>query len=241
QGYYTLQRLLGGQSSTPPTTNPTPTPPPPTSTPTPPPPTSTPTPTPITGGGDGTPGPITAPPLSGTQIYSDNFQADAVGSAPAGWTPSGAGSDWTVQSESGIHVLSHSAWTGHARVGNANWAEYSFSAAVKPSAWASEDDGLMFGWRDGGHYSLDIVAGNRLVLGKWANGTWTQLASTAYAFSSRWYTLRVDMSGGALTAYVNGVSLLHASDATFTSGAIGFEANSPVQFGDVQVATMAAA
>lgn len=137
--------------------------------------------------------------------------------------------------ESGVHILEHGGNSGYARTGSVSWGDYSLSADVKPSAWGSENDGIIFGARDGGYYSVDIVAGDKLVLGKSVNGAWTVLATTEYDFSSRWYKLAIDMKEGSLSASVNGTALLHATDSTYTTGGIGFESNSPFEVTNVSV------
>ena len=110
------------------------------------------------------------------------------------------------------------------------------SASVMPSAWASEQDGLLFALTDGGYYSLDIVGGTRLVLSKNVNGTSTQLANAPLTFvASRWYNLSVSLAGGLITAYVNGTSMLQVTDSSFSAGAVGIEANDPVSFDNVSV------
>ena len=169
-------------------------------------------------------------------IWSDNFESDAVGSAPAGWTSTGTNSTWNVQAN-GSRVLSHTGWTGSITAGSASWSNYSLSVSVNPSCWASEYDGLMFAAAENGHYSLYIVGGTQLVLGKWVKGTWTKLASAPFAFvPSRWYTVSVYLPGGTISAYVNGTLVLQAADSTFSAGGVGLDSNDPVAFDNVVVA-----
>jgi pectate lyase len=171
-------------------------------------------------------------------MLADNFEGDALGSTPAGWSGYRINCVWNVQTQ-GTHVLTHSGWAGSQQIGSASWSNYAYSVDVKPSAWASEQDGLIFAVSEAGRYSLDIVGGNQLVLGKWAGGTWTQLASAPYTFSSyRWYNLSVAMPGGSIIAYVNGTQMLRVSDSTFSSGAVGLEANDPVAFDNVVVTAL---
>ena len=86
---------------------------------------------------------------------------------------------------------------------------------------------------------LYVLGGNRLVLGKWVGSTWTQLASAPYTFSSyRWYNLSVALPGGSIIAYVNGTQMLRVSDSTYSSGAVGLEANDPVAFDNVVVTAL---
>ena len=168
-------------------------------------------------------------------LLSDNFESDALGSLPAGWTGYGVNAVWTVQTQ-GSRVLNHAGWSGYIKAGSTSWSNYLYSVSVLPSAWASEQDGLLFALTDGGHYTLDIVGGTTLVLSKNVNGTSTQLATAPYTFAaSRWYNLSVSLGGGSITAYVDGTSILQASDSTFSAGSVGIEANDPVSFDNVAV------
>ena len=168
-------------------------------------------------------------------LLSDTFESDAVGSIPAGWTSNGLNSVFTTQQQVS-HVLNHAGWTGTIQAGSSTWSNYLYTVAVKPSGWASEHDGLLFGVREGGHYSLDIVGGNQLVLEKKVGSTVTQLATVSYTFNpALWYNLSIGFPGGSITAYVNGTPVLQANDSTFTSGAVGIESNDPVAFDNVVV------
>jgi hypothetical protein len=169
-------------------------------------------------------------------LLSDNFESDTLGSLPAGWTGYGVNAVWTVLTQ-GSHVLNHAGWSGYIKTGSTSWSNYLYTASVLPSAWASEQDGLLFALTDGGHYSFDILGGTTVVLSKNVNGTSTQLATAPFTFvASRWYNLSVSMAGGLITAYVNGTSILQVTDSSFSAGAVGIEANDPVSFDNVSVA-----
>ena len=171
-------------------------------------------------------------------IFSDSFRADAVGSTPSGWTSNGFNSGWYV-SEHSIHCVAHANWPGSLTVGGSGWSNYQVSVAVKPSVWASEDDGLLFAVSGANHYSVLIVGGNKLVLNKAISGTEASLASTSYAFSANtWYTLSAQMSGGVISIYVNSALVMQVNDSSLTSGGIGLEANDPVSFDNVSVTSL---
>jgi endoglucanase len=187
-----------------------------------------------------TPGAIPGNAPGSTPAFSDNFESDPLGSTPAGWTASGVNATFTVQKE-GSRVISHGGWSGYIMAGSSSWSKYSLSVSVKPSCWASERDGVMFAVSEGRRYTLDIVGGNKLVLGKWVGSTWTKLATAPYVFDpSRWYTLSVYLPGGAITAYVNGAPVLWVADSSFSTGAIGIESNDPFAFDNVVVTPLAA-
>jgi hypothetical protein len=187
-----------------------------------------------------TPSPSGAPPpgspSSSQAVFQDDFESDAPNSSPAGWTNARVNSTWTVQRDGGNQVLDHSGWAGYLSAGSANWTQYLLSASIAPSGWASERDGLVFAIGESGHYSLDIVGGNQLVLTKTVGSTVTTLAQAPYAFAaSRWYSLAVAFSQGSITAFVNGAPVLMSSDSSLSGGAIGLEADDPVAFDNVVV------
>ena len=169
-------------------------------------------------------------------VLSDNFEGDAAGSSPTGWTSTALNSSWTVQKQNANQVLSHSGWSGYLSAGNSGWTQYLLSVSVEPSGWASEQDGLVFAHSEAGHYSVDIVGGNQLVLTSSVGGTDHTLAQAAYSFNPwRWYTLSVSFTQGSITAYVDGKAVLHSTDSILSAGAIGLEANDPVVFDNVVV------
>ena len=225
----TFKAWLAGQPSAPaPSPGPSPAPPPP----------PTPAPTPPPSGGPPpapSPSPVPSPVPTGPTAYSDTFSADAPGSTPAGWTASGQSSTFTVSSDATRYVA-HAGWTGSLSTGSSSWSNYALSVGIRPSAWASEDDGLMFAVTGSNHYSLMITGGNELVLTKVVSGTETRLGSVMFPFTGgSWYTLDASMSQGVLSVYVNSKLVLQANDSSLSSGGIGLQANDPVAFANVVV------
>jgi hypothetical protein len=56
--------------------------------------------------------------------------------------------------------------------------------------------------------------------------------------ANTWYTVRLSAVGSNLNAYLNGVLILTAADATYPSGEIGLQTDSATaQFDDVTVTT----
>lgn len=198
----------------------------------------TPAPTPSPSGGPlptPTPSPLPSPVPTGSTLYSDTFGADAPGSTPAGWTAAGQSSTFTVANDA-AHYVAHAGWTGSLSTGSSSWSNYALSVGIRPSAWASEDDGLMFAVTGANHYSLMITGGNDLVLSKVVSGTETSLGSVMYPFTGgSWYTLGASMSQGVLSVYVNSKLVLQAGDSSLSSGAIALKANDPVAFANVVV------
>lgn len=140
-----------------------------------------------------------------------------------------------------MHYVVHAGWTGSLTAGaGASWNGYELSFGMRPSAWASEVDGVMFAINGSNHYNLMIVGGNKLNLSKVISGTETRLASTTYAFTGgTWYTLDAYMTNGVLSIYVNSKLVMQASDSTLKGGGIAFQANDPVAFDNVVVTQLA--
>ena len=185
------------------------------------------------------PAPSPSPGSAGTVIFSDNFASDPLGFAPSGWVNVGLNCTWTVSDTS--HYVAHSGGSGSLITGSATWSNYALTASIKPSVWASEDDGLLFAVNGSNHYSLLIVGGNQLHLSKSVAGAETSLGTAAYAFNAtNWYTITASMTGGVVSLYVNSTLVMQVHDSTFNSGAIGLEANDPVSFDSVTVTQLAA-
>jgi hypothetical protein len=235
QGYSVMQSLLAGQSAGGTSA------PAPTASPTPAPiagpvaPVATPTPTPIsTPPPTAGPSPSSAP--SGTLVYSDNFEGDAAGSTPAGWS---AGTGWSVSQEHGSHDYRHSGSSGSTVASAAMPSDFDLAMDVSLSAWASESVELQLRSTDGvGHYSLRFSGGNTVAFGKAASGTWTTLASSNVNYGSRWQHLEVRATGSTFSVILNGSSLFTVSDTSFGSGGIGLWANDPFAFDNLAVQSL---
>jgi len=228
--YSLLQSLLLGGAPSTPTPNPTPTPSP-TARPASP---SDPTPSP-----SGTSDPSPTPSGSSLNLpYSDNFASDAPGSVPAGWSVSGLNAGFAVQSSDGphSHVYAHNGWAATTVGGSATWTDYAFSVDVKPSAWSSEDDAVDFRYVDGDHhYAVRFVGGGEIDLVSVDGSTTTKLASVAKDYSASWHQLGINAVGSSLTVTLDGTVIMTVTDSTFSAGAIGFDANDPIDFADVSV------
>lgn len=209
--------FTSGAGSTPPPPGPTPTPVPPAPPPTTPPP----------------------PPAGGT-LFSDTFNSDAIGSPPPGWTVTSG--IWTVltDAQSGSPMLEQTnpaAGSYYISAGSPSWTDYTVQASVKPgnnNLNATTD--LMGRYTDANnHYSLILKNGDEWWLGVKQGGNWTTLANGVFSYKAQWYTLALTFAGTKVTASLNGTVLASATDATFASGAIGFQANSNGELDNVTV------
>ena len=194
--------------------------------------TATPTSTPTS-----TPTPTATPPAS-TTLLSGNFESDAVGSIPSGWTASGG--TWTVVQD-GSHVVKQSTSTSASATlelsaGSTAWTDYSVSVDVKAPA-STAFFGITGRHRDiNNSYLLVLKNGKLWQLGKRVNGTFTQFASGKYIYTAgTWYTLRLVFSGSTIKAFVNGTLLRTVTDSSLSSGQIGFRTSSMPEYDNVVV------
>ncbi|NLY73877.1 MAG: DUF1080 domain-containing protein [Firmicutes bacterium] len=181
-------------------------------------PTPAPTPTPTK------PATATPTPTSGqSALFSDNFESGNYNN----WTTSSG--TWSVVAD-GSRTLrqSNTSANCYAYAGS-SWTNYSVQAKLKVLSYNGSNRmaGLMARFQDTNNfYFLRFSNSNQLEIRKKVNGSTTSLASKSYTCSAgSWYTLRLDVNGNTLIAYVNGVQQLTATDSTFASGRIGVTFN----------------
>ncbi|HEU5097667.1 MAG TPA: kelch repeat-containing protein, partial [Roseiflexaceae bacterium] len=171
-----------------------------------------------------------------TTLFADNFEAATIGAAPPGWTASGG--TWAVVQD-GSRVVKQSkspASTLELCAGSTTWTDYTVSVDAKAPA------GNAFFGITGRHndinnaYMLVLKNGKTWQLGKNVNGSFTQLASGKYIYTSgTWYTLRLAFSGSTIKAFINGALLRTVTDNSLSSGQIGFRTSSMPEYDNVVV------
>ncbi|MFI5891793.1 pectate lyase [Actinoplanes sp. NPDC051513] len=182
---------------------------------------------------------ITATAFAGSAdtSLSDDFEDGN----SAGWSKSGG--SWSVVAD-GTKVLRQSdAGSSLARqfAGDTGWTDYTFSAAVKAVSLTGDSAAAGIAARAGGAHQFDrlvlVPLGARLeevrgstvtVLGK------VSLPSAA----DGWHALRVDVSGGTVSGYVDGVSV-GSFRTGLTSGRVGLLTTAAAaSFDDVAVTSL---
>jgi hypothetical protein len=183
---------------------------------------------------------ITATAFAGSVSLSDDFEDGN----SSGWSKSGG--SWAVVAD-GTRVLRQSdAGSSLARqfAGDSGWTDYTFSAAVKAVSLTGSGASAGIAARAGGAHQFDrlvlVPGGAQLeevrgsavaVLGK------LSLPSAA----SGWHTLRVDVAGGKVSGFVDGVPVGSAA-TTLSSGRVGLVTTvAAASFDDVAVTPPAAA
>lgn len=182
---------------------------------------------------------ITATAFAGSVSLSDDFEDGN----SSGWSKSGG--SWAVVAD-GTKVLRQSdAGSSLARqfAGDGGWTDYTVSAAVKAVSLTGSGASAGIAARAGGAHEFDrlvlVPGGARLeevrgsavaVLGK------VSLPSAG----SGWHTLRVDVSGGKVAGYVDGVSVGSGATA-LSSGRAGLVTTlAAASFDDIAVAPSSA-
>ena len=187
-----------------------------------------------------------------------NFDSDAVGTAPAGFTSHATGGGragkWVVtemgDAPSGNRaVVQTDADPTDARypVLIADMGEYAdLDVSMKAKAISGKGDqgmGLVFRFRDPKSYY--IVRANALEdnfrLYRMVNGQRLQFAGGNVKVSSgQWHTIRVVAKGDHITCWFDGKQVIDAHDKTYATGKIGLwtKADSVIAFDDLAVSPL---
>ncbi len=179
--------------------------------------------------------PTSSPTPSGT-LFADNFEADPIGSAPAGWTATGGA--WSVSLDQS-HVVTQTATVSSAAeltAGNPGWTDYTVSVDVKaPGGTAAF--GILGRWHDfNDTYLLLLRNGTGWQLAKRVNGTFSQIGSGTFTqVAGTWYTLQLAFSGSTITASIDSTVLKTVKDASLTGGLVGFHTLSTPEYDNVLV------
>jgi hypothetical protein len=131
--------------------------------------------------------------------------------------------------------------------GDLAWRDYSVSAA----SYVSNNDevGVVARASEAGYYAFKLLPKGQkpaMLLLRYdaLKGTYTTLAKTdTGGFAPRqWYTLRLQVQGSKLTAYLDGKEVLSAQDATLAAGRAGVAAYAEggLEFDNLTVTALAA-
>ena len=166
-------------------------------------------------------------PVINVSIGAHGIEADDFQLGAADWTPD-AGGTWAVHTDGAAKVYRQSDDTAPANrsiFDNSDFANQVVQADVQPISYdgANRFFGVVGRYTDASnYYYLALRSNNTLELKKLVGGSPTPLDSTSFTVvTGNWYTLRLEMVGTALKAYVNGSLELEATDATFASGEAG--------------------
>ena len=172
---------------------------------------------------------------TGTLVYSDTFESDAVGSRPAGWSL--ASGSWSVCQQASSHeaCAPPSAAGFEALVGNTSWTNYHVDATVVDSNLSQGGVNILGRVQDATHfYQLELrsnasgLSNTMWYIQKYDGRRWSEIAGGAASVQSNsHYRLRLVFNGAVISAFIayNGTNTFQAlgsgTDASYTSGRIG--------------------
>lgn len=199
--------------------------------------TNTPTPTP-TATNTPTPPPTATPTPPGNNIlFSDDFEADAVGVFPPNWTL--VSGTWSVQVD-GTQVLQQTdpSTSAEKRVlaGSTSWTNYVLQVDVKPGA-NSVSAGLQIIAREidaNNYYSFGLFS-NTWYLKKKVGGVQTTINQGNFSFSGQFYTLIFSLQGTSLQGKINGTTVFSVTDSGLSHGQIAMSTKAQAEFDNVWV------
>ncbi len=181
-----------------------------------------------------------------TTLYAEDFE---LGTA-VGWT--GLAGTWAVATDSENYVYKNTAnvtVAGNGANVNDNWAvygsptwtDYALEARVKPLSFPGTAGivRLFARWQNPTNWYYEtLTKDGHVQLRRYRNGAILDLAPQKVypVVVGTWYTLRLEVVGSSLRAYVNGVLQLSATDTLFKAGPIAVGGwNDFAEFDNVRV------
>ena len=134
--------------------------------------------------------------------------------------------------------------------GDPEWDDYAVEVKAKALAFGGGMAGLVFRYHTNRHYYLfALEGGNRARLAlhlpiepSFRVPGWKELASSEFHYeTNRYYTLKVEVVGSRIRAFVDGAPVLEAADAELAKGKAGVTAGGPARFEDFHVSASDAA
>lgn len=158
------------------------------------------------------------PSASAATLFGDDFEDGDT----TGWSRSGG--SWSVVTD-GSRAYRQSGTGADARaLAGAGWTGQSVQARVRPIAFNGTGRYaavLARAQSTSAHYFLGVGDGG-VVLGKRSGGGPVTLATAAATVTpGTWYTVRLEAFGTSLRGFVDGVEVVSATDATYSSGRAG--------------------
>lgn len=189
---------------------------------------------------DGAAGGTSAP--SGELLFFDDFEgADA---ALSGWISVPA-DGWSITLDES-NVYQQGTLDTLFRVssaGDSAWTDQAIEARVKVLAFTGSSTSYLAGiyarFADlNNHYYVALQSNGEVKIKKKAGGSNTSISSSAETRVAvgTWYTVKLEVRGSTLTAYLDGAPVLTAQDADIAAGGIAIGTkNATAQFDDVRV------
>lgn len=175
-------------------------------------------------------------PSSGGILFSDNFEADPVGVAPANWTATGGAWPVTLDQSLVVKQTASVSTAGELTAGNPGWTDYTVSVDVKAPG-GTAPFGILGRWQSFNYtYLLLLRGGTTWQLAKRVNGTFSQIrAGTFSVVTGTWYTLKLSFSGTTISASIGNTTLATVKDTSLASGQVGFHTLTTPEYDNVVV------
>jgi hypothetical protein len=180
---------------------------------------------------------VLVPSASASTLFSDDFESGA-----GNWSKSGG--TWSVVSDGSKVYRQAKADSELARVfaGETSWTNYSVEAKVKALDLSKGLAGVAA--RASGSstmYRLALTSAGKAELQSVKGSAITTIGSAAVSNPAAWHTLKVDVSGGTITGYVDGAKIASGAGSLAGTGRIGLVTSfASAEFDDVSVAALGA-
>lgn len=172
-------------------------------------------------------------PKATARGWRDSFNADAIGTVPAGWATEGSASTALATSALGLHATGTQA-SNSALLAPASWANMQCECCVRTTSNASSGSWIAAAVRaasNGPAYAIMVFPGitaTTQIFKFTTVGTGTALAGTSKSPAiGVWIILRIACMGATITAsatWEGGAVALSTTDTSYTSGAPGLVA-----------------
>jgi pectate lyase len=172
-------------------------------------------------------------------LFSDNFEDGNT----SGWSQSGG--SWTVVSDGSQVVQQGNIASELARffAGDNAWTNYSLQARVKPVSFDGSARYVGISARTSGatkFYRLALINTNRAELQAVNGSSVTVIGGVSRTISTgTWYTLRIDVSGSAISGFVDGAQIASGTNTMEDNGRIALQSfHATARYDDVVVSTV---
>jgi hypothetical protein len=166
----------------------------------------------------------------GRALVDDFEDANATG-----WRTSGGTWAMALDGSDDVYAQTNTSGDGYASTGDAQWRDYRVIANVEPTAGTGYT-GVLGRFHDTNNFytcrinriGTGMPATPQLELYKRVGGTWTQLATAAYAgapANGQWRTLTLGLDGDHLTCSVAGGPSINQTDSALLTGLAGARVN----------------
>ena len=179
---------------------------------------------------------------SGEVLFSEDFESDT-----DAWIPNTT-TDWLLLDTADSMVYNQATVSNELRVavaGDIAWTDRAVEAKVRVLSFGGSSTSYVAGvfarFQDlDNHYYAALRSDGRVAIrGRIAGSAMTFDAADVTTTTGVWYTLRFEVLGSTLTAFLDGVQVLTVTDASLANGGIGVgTVNAAAEFDDVVVTTL---